>query len=172
MAHTVSVHQLHSLLRINSFSCLQIAPRIDWFYLPAFLGRAWKREKSVAPRLPSHLFIVSSPCFNPLSLFIFLSSLPCTCTSSGRLLPPTSLQRNPNPCSRVSVQGLFRGAGWAGGGSLPEYQALQLPDSSGSITGSLESRKNPPVVILWYLVSLRNFRLSLFVSVLFYLLIE
>lgn len=129
MAHTVSVRQLHSLLRINSFSCPQIAPRIDWFYLPAFLGRAWKQEKSVAPRLPSHLFIISSPCFDPLSaklLFIFLSSLPCTCTSSGRLLPPTSLQRNPNPCSRVSVQGLFRGASWAGGGSLPEYQALPI----------------------------------------------
>lgn len=142
MAHTASVRQLHSLLRINSFSCPQIAPRIDWFYLPAFLGRAWKQEKSVAPRLPSHLFIISSPCFHPLSaklLFIFLCLVPALPAEGCCLRHPyrgTQTRAHGSPCRDSSEEPAGREEG-----HCQNTKRSQLPDSSGSITGSPESRK-------------------------------
>lgn len=104
-------HQLYALPHINSFSYLGITPQIDWFYLPALLGRVWKWEKNVL-----HLFLMLFSCFSPFSakiLFIFLF-LPSTCTWGLRLLLLTSPQRYPNPRSHVSLLWFFWGAGCEG----------------------------------------------------------
>lgn len=174
MAHTAAFHQLPSLLRINSFPCRGIAPRIDWFHLPAFLGRAWKGEKSAAPRLPSHLFIISFPRFGLLfvRLLLYFSfplylhfkrEAPASGISAEKpepVLPP--LPAGAPPRSRLGRQeGHYRNA-----------EHSQLPASAGSTTGSLESRRNPTVVIFVLPIGFARFLALKTRQRPFYLLIE
>lgn len=129
-------HQLYTLLHINSFSCVGISPQIDWFYLPALVGRVWKWEKKCFKFIYYIVFLLQLTLCKASGFF---SLLPCTCTWSVRLLPLTSLQRNPNPRSHVSMLWLFWGAGCEG--RRVPTRIPQLPPSS----SNLGSRRNPPI---------------------------
>lgn len=98
----------------NSFSCLGFAPWMDWFYLPAFLGRTWKWERSMHLIYPViyllYCFLASTRSLQGfcLSFFVFYLHFRHKADASD-----ISTEK-PEPMLHVSTQGLLQGAGWGG----------------------------------------------------------
>lgn len=113
-------HQLYTLLHINSFSCVGISPQIDWFYLPALVGRVWKWEKKCVQFIYYIVFLLQLTLCKAKLLVFFLCCLVPALEAWGCCLWPlyreTQAHALMSPCCDSSEELAVKG-----GGSLPEY---------------------------------------------------